>query len=756
MNFSPGIVGYAVDVQQMKNRWFSFKNTTTKSPILVQCYDRSLGWIKANTLFEQGIAVSSKKRMPYLEVTGYLIPTLMDAGEVRLARQYAEFLSYMQRPNGSFAGPDGVEYFFDSGQGLRGLLCAARIWDKYRVSAQKTTEYLLSSIREDGSIPSNYGGSIPEGVHVFVLPVLAEACRTLNMTSHLAAVQNSVRYYQGFPGILSDKTLTHFLAYIADGFIDLGLDDFVRQLVQKVFSRQRKDGGIPAYPNVKWSCSVGVAQFAAIGYKLGMNSAADKALAYLCRNQNSSGGFYGSRGINAGYFPGEEISWACKFFLDAVHMKVESFFDSNAEIFPSEVPANDGRLDEIREQLGDLRGKRILDAGCGKGRFASRIKDATPSCEIHGVDVSEELLKKVPASIIVRKGSILNLPYDSDSFDAVFCVEALEHTIRIERAINELCRVLKPGGRLVIIDKNIEKLGTMRITDFEQWFDANHIADVIRRSCEKVIVKEIAYDGRSVDGLFISWSGTKSESALGESEWHDAMVGRNRVEDLVEKVRSNQFPVWIKPLLAMTSPGDSVLELGSGTGELSAILAIYGRDTYMMDYSRRNLESSRDLFRRLGIEASFHSGNVLGGLPFGSSSVDWVWSSGLLEHFSSDEILFILKESIRVCRKGVMSLVPNAGSVLYRLGKMTRELDGTWIYGKEEPRLTMKPLFDKAGLHTTQEYSVGPYHSISFVNHSGQGFKTLYDGMDSDELRALNQGYLVFTYGEKNAHRQES
>jgi len=117
-------------------------------------YKMALDWIKKHSLPEQGVIISTKQRAPYPEVTGYMIPTLIEAGEMRLARHYSEFLSYMQRPNGAFTGPDGKEYLFDSGQALRGLVLAATYWEKFKPAALKTADYLLDQ-RSDIAISDN-------------------------------------------------------------------------------------------------------------------------------------------------------------------------------------------------------------------------------------------------------------------------------------------------------------------------------------------------------------------------------------------------------------------------------------------------------------------------------------------------------------------------------------------------------------------------------------------------------------------------
>ena len=492
---------------------FSLKYSTSRKYNLISCYLKALDWIKKNSIPKQGIVITSNHRVSYLEVTGYMIPTLIEAGEHRLAEIYSDFLSKMQRPNGSLTGSDGKENIFDSAQVLRGFLDASQYWERFKPYALKTLNYIITSIEKSGLIPFTYeGGNVPKFIHIFILPVLAKAAEVLGNPEYLEISKKSLQFYKTAPNVIDINYLTHFLAYIIDGFIDMGELEFVRPTVKKIFSFQRKDGGIPAFPNVKWICSTGVAQFAIIGYKLGMKEEADRAINYLCKFQNPSGGFFGSYGVFAKYFPIDEISWANKFFIDAVHLKISSFFDQHASTFPKTISKKDGRLKSVLAHLGNLNNKKVLDAGCGKGRFAAEIKKLYPSCEVHGVDISEELLREVPDSIIKKKGSVLNLPYETAMFDGIFCIEVLEHAIRTKKVIEELCRVLKDDGRIIIIDKNIEKLGTMIITDFEQWFDKNKVKTYLEKYCNDVQAKEIPSETFKADGLFLAWTGIKSSN----------------------------------------------------------------------------------------------------------------------------------------------------------------------------------------------------------------------------------------------------
>ncbi len=82
-----------------------------------------------------------------------------------------------------------------------------------------------------------------------------------------------------------------------------------------------------------------------------------------------------------------------------------------------------------------------------------------PEAEIWGLDISAEMLRFVPPGIHTRAGYMTELPFADGFFDAAYATESLEHAVEIEKAVSEICRVVKPGGRIAIIDKNAEHWG---------------------------------------------------------------------------------------------------------------------------------------------------------------------------------------------------------------------------------------------------------------------------------------------------------
>jgi malonyl-CoA O-methyltransferase len=193
--------------------------------------------------------------------------------------------------------------------------------------------------------------------------------------------------------------------------------------------------------------------------------------------------------------------------------RIRASFDEasqDEEHFPSTIDPRIYHVKIILDYFGDLAGRRVLDIGCGKGRFARIVKERNPAAEVWGLDISEAMLKHVPEAVLTRAGSMTELPFDDASFDAAYATESLEHAVEIERAVAEMCRILKPGGRLVVIDKNAEHAGRLKTPEWEKWFRRDELETLLRRHCGQVSSRFISYwEDVEPDGLFIAWLAVK-------------------------------------------------------------------------------------------------------------------------------------------------------------------------------------------------------------------------------------------------------
>lgn len=292
-------------------------------------HERAMDWCKAHTVPGQGVIVHTKQPVAYPEVAGYYIPTLYQWGETELARQYTRWLMSIQLPDGAFPAPDGVPYTFDTAQIMRGLCAALNDVEGAEDSLRRACDWMLTQV-DTGTgrlkTPSTelWSDIASDLIHTYALPPLMQAGKLLGVKEYEDATSFVLAYYKQQEGLVPFNRLSHFHAYAMEALTELGELDLARQGMADVARVQRADGSIPAYPEVEWVCSTGMAQYAIVWYTLGETERANRAMAYLEKIQNPSGGFFGSYGKAAKYIAGAEISWGVKYFLDAWQLKLKA------------------------------------------------------------------------------------------------------------------------------------------------------------------------------------------------------------------------------------------------------------------------------------------------------------------------------------------------------------------------------------------------------------------------------------------------
>lgn len=121
-------------------------------------------------------------------------------------------------------------------------------------------------------------------------------------------------------------------------------------------------------------------------------------------------------------------------------------------------PSHRALIRRIKAVAGD-REVRVLDVGCGTGVFAERVRRALPSARVWGVDLVADMLAKGSQRwqrhadrVQPVQGDSERLPFAEGTFDFVTCANSFHHYPHQDRAVAEMHRVLRPGGRLMIID----------------------------------------------------------------------------------------------------------------------------------------------------------------------------------------------------------------------------------------------------------------------------------------------------------------
>jgi ubiquinone/menaquinone biosynthesis C-methylase UbiE len=121
-------------------------------------------------------------------------------------------------------------------------------------------------------------------------------------------------------------------------------------------------------------------------------------------------------------------------------------------------PSHRAMIRRIKSEFGE-RPVRVLDVGCGTGLFASRIRQALPGSQVVGVDLVPGMLakgserwKRMAGEVFPVQADSERLPFGWGTFDVVTCANSFHHYPNQGRAVEEMRRVLKPGGRLILVD----------------------------------------------------------------------------------------------------------------------------------------------------------------------------------------------------------------------------------------------------------------------------------------------------------------
>jgi malonyl-CoA O-methyltransferase len=138
------------------------------------------------------------------------------------------------------------------------------------------------------------------------------------------------------------------------------------------------------------------------------------------------------------------------------------------------------------------------------------LLEQDPEAELWGLDIPDEMLRFVPTGVRTCVGSMTDLPFQNDFFDGAYATASLEHAVEIERAVSEICRVVRPWRSVIVIDKNGGHWGKLKTPEWELWFTRMELERLLARHCRQVSSRFISF-GEDVkpDGLFIAWLAVK-------------------------------------------------------------------------------------------------------------------------------------------------------------------------------------------------------------------------------------------------------
>jgi rhamnogalacturonyl hydrolase YesR len=301
----------------------------------------------------------------YPEVTGYIIPTMFDLYHLTGEKEYrdvaimmADWITSVQLPTGAVPAMDFLTpYVFDTGQCISGWVRAYRETadTRYLKAAEKAANWLVGMQSQDGSLPLTPFTRSTHTYHCRVSWMLLQLYELTRKGVYKdVAVKNfdwALRFQK--PNgwcVPTSRETTHFIAYAGRGMLEASQITgnkaylvFAQRLADALIQLQLPNGMLYGEydqgwrPVVESSCLTGNLQTAIIWMRLHAitgdkkyNGAARKAMNYVFATQDIAslnpginGSIAGSHPLSGSYCPNMYLSWATKFFIDAVNLLLD-------------------------------------------------------------------------------------------------------------------------------------------------------------------------------------------------------------------------------------------------------------------------------------------------------------------------------------------------------------------------------------------------------------------------------------------------
>jgi len=200
---------------------------------------------------------------------------------------------------------------------------------------------------------------------------------------------------------------------------------------------------------------------------------------------------------------------------------------------------------------------------------------------------------------------------------------------------------------------------------------------------------------------------------------------------------------------ALLPEGGCILEAGCGAGEQSLALAKTTRyEVTLLDFSTEAINRARQAFEKGNLPAKFL---VEDAFQHGKPEYDLVFNAGVLEHYSFDQQVSLLRGMASRSKKYVLVLVPNYQNYWYWLWRIQKTGQGLWPFGKEIPSVDLSGVFEAAGLHYLGNSHAASTWTESFIlsleGISAELADLLVQTHRSGILPAAQTSYLMVALG---------
>jgi 2-polyprenyl-3-methyl-5-hydroxy-6-metoxy-1,4-benzoquinol methylase/glycosyltransferase involved in cell wall biosynthesis len=393
---------------------------------------------------------------------------------------------------------------------------------------------------------------------------------------------------------------------------------------------------------------------------------------------------------------------------------------------------------------------RILDWGCAFGEGVRVLGERFPRAQVAGLDFAsaavEEARRRHPQHEFIHSqdGKVGRV------FDVVVTSNCLEH---FERPLEVMAEHLRACGTLYVamVPYNEHPMCESHRAQFREESFPRRMGGFVRLAAKVVDVDPALWQGKQLLVVYGSESyvrGRGPESVEGEREKWDRFYASQPLEEEDEDTR--KFGEELARRVSELLPGGgSVLEAGCGAGwQALAVARGTGMPVTLLDFSEGALAYARRLFERERVAAEFLQADAFS--P-GEAEFDLVFNAGVLEHYTFDQQVALLRGMASRSRRYVMALVPNRLCYWYWMWRVQKAGRGEWPFGKEVPVADLSAVFEAAGLHFLGQAFMGVDWTEGFIRGvSGMEPGTVEAALElhrSPLLPDFQKAYLVAALG---------
>lgn len=410
-------------------------------------------------------------------------------------------------------------------------------------------------------------------------------------------------------------------------------------------------------------------------------------------------------------------------------------------------------LENIRtEYLMEMNEKRyeICDFGCACGEFTYLLGKKLPECNVTGMDISKAAIKRAKRNYCKIEFMVQDIFESHKKFDVIFCSNVLEYFENPYKILEKLLRLTRKYLVVMVPYKEeaLDLSHNYRFTE-NDFLDNYGDFNVLQRTIINTSKMENTY-WRGEQLLVVMKRDDISFRLVNENEGTFTIPGVwDKVsEDYKIEIDKSEFQL-AEEIARIFVESDvkapaKIIELGCGSGHLSACLAMKGYEVTLLDFSDGALTKAKKTFQKYGIEGRFIKGDIFD-LSNLHEQYDLVWNSGVMEHFSSDNLGKIYCSIMNIAKQRFIFLVPNPDSISYLMMRYNLQGNQQWEYGMEYLRTNYVDIARSVGFYgKTIGYaalSISKWHFYSTFSDSINS--RLYSKMVEDDLMPENEAYLV-------------